>query len=590
MTHRGMTDEDRTFPPDRARWGWLLGAFLGLTLLLRAPDLILGTMPRVPSAEALAYYWEGPFRLLSLDLFALVSLLALAPAAWARPARAAAVGSVGVLLAYETYEAVVQAALHRAPLFAADVSHVVGALHLLYNAASPGQLAGGVVGIGAAVALLGWGLPPLVGRLHRALRHPRVRRALLALNVVVWGGVAFAAATDRGIERQTYQAICLSTTECLVHNVQASRALRARIAARQAQPADSTYVRYHALDWADPPSVYLVVLESYGMALFGPEADGAAGRRLLSSTTDSLRAAGWHAASTQSVAPVFGGLSWLSVASVLLGTPVEHQPTYQMLRPSLPRYPHLVRLLERQGYTTATLQPPVRPRPGLSVRNPYQFDRTFYLADLDYSGPDYGWGIVPDQYSLSVAHEQFVEPAGGPFFLLFEAVTSHAPWDRPPPPIVADPQALNRASPERDAAAGADIPGPRSERDHLLRHLRYDWRILVDYLRTQAPPNSLVVVMGDHQPYFAEGPSHATPVHVLSRDEALVRRFGAHGFAPGLQPPAEADSLHHAGLYSLLVRTITAHDRAAAGRSAAPLSPYRPGGVERAALLPDPRP
>lgn len=582
-----MTDDDRTFPPDRAHWGWLLGVFLGLTLLLRAPDLILGTMPRSLSVEALAYYWEGPFRLLSLDLFALVSLLALAPAAWARPVRAGAVGSVGVLLAYETYEAVVQAALHRAPLFFADVSHVVGALHLLYNAASPGQLVGGVVGIGAALGLLGWGLPPLFDRLHRALRHPRVRRVLLGLNVVVWGGVAFAVVTDRGIERQTYQAICLSTTECLVHNVQTSRALRNRIADRQAQPPDSTYVRYHALDWAAPPSVYLVVLESYGMALFGPGADGATARRLLSPTADSLRAAGWHAASAQSVAPVFGGLSWLSVASMLLGTPVEHQPTYQVLRPSLPHYPHLVRLLERQGYATATLQPPVRPRPGLSVRNPYQFDRTFYLADLDYNGPDYGWGIVPDQYSLSVAHEAFVEPTEGPFFLLFEAVTSHAPWDRPPPPLVADPKTLNRASVQQAVGAKAGDAAPRED---LLRHLRYDWRVLADYLRTQAPPNSLVVVVGDHQPYFAEGPSFATPVHVLSRDEALVRRFGTHGFVPGLQPPTEADTLRHAGLYSLLVRTVTAHDRAAAGRPTAPLPPYRPTGVERAALLPDPRP
>jgi hypothetical protein len=324
------------------------------------------------------------------------------------------------------------------------------------------------------------------------------------------------------------------------------------------------------------------------MTLFAADRPNA--RRLLSGTADSLRAAGWHAASAHSEAPVFGGLSWLSVASVLLGTPVEHQPTYQVLRPSFSRYPHLVHLLKRQGYATATLQPPVRARAGLSVRNPYRFDRTFYFADLDYEGPAYGWGIVPDQYSLSVAHEQFVEAADRPFFLLFEAVNSHAPWDRSPPPIVEDPATLNRASGPRTAAASIDAAAPRSRREHLLRHLRYDWRILADYLRAQAPPNSLVVVVGDHQPYFAEGPSHATPVHVLSRDEALVRRLGEHGFVPGLQPPTEADTLRHAGLYSLLVRTITAHDRAAAGRPTVPLPPYRPTGVERAALLPDPRP
>jgi hypothetical protein len=194
---------------------------------------------------------------------------------------------------------------------------------------------------------------------------------------------------------------------------------------------------------------------------------------------------------------------------------------------------------------------------------------------------------VPDQYSLSVAHEQFVETTDRPFFLLFEAVDSHAPWDRPPPPIVAAPSTLNRASVRREADSAA---APRSQREHLLRHVRYDWRVLADYLRTQAPPNSLVVVVGDHQPYFTADPSFATPLHVLSRDEALVRRFDAHGFVPGLRPAPTADTLHHAGLYSLLVRTITAHDRAATNRSGAPLPPYRPTGVERAALLPAPRP
>ena len=583
-----MTADEPTFPSDRPRWGWILGAFAGLTLLLRAPALILGTLPHSLSPDTLAYYWEGPFRLVSLDLFALLSLLAVVPAAWTRAARAVATGTVGVLLAYETYEAVVRTALHRDPILYADASHLVGALHLLYNAVPPGRIAGGVLGVGAAVALLGWGLPPLFGGLHRALRPPTVRRALLGLNVVVWGGVAVAAATDRGIERQTYQAICLSTTECLVHNVQASRTLRARITERQARPADSTYVRYRSLDWKAPPSVYLVVLESYGTALFGPDRPGA--RRLLARTADTLRASGWHAATSRSVAPVFGGLSWLSVASTLLGTPVEHQPTYQVLRPTLPRYPHLVRLLERQGYATATLQPPVRPRPGLAVRNPYRFDRTFYFSDLGYRGPDYGWGIVPDQYSLAVAHEQFVESAERPFFLLFEAVTSHAPWDRPPPPIVDDPHTLNRAD-GPGASPAAPPTAARSQHARLLRHVRYDWQVLAEYLRTRAPPNSLVVVVGDHQPYFAEGSSFATPLHVLSRDETLVRRFVPHGFTRGLRPTAgAADTLHHAGLYSLLVRTITAHDRAAAGRPDAPLPPVRPTGVERAALLPAPRP
>ena len=35
-----------------------------------------------------------------------------------------------------------------------------------------------------------------------------------------------------------------------------------------------------------------------------------------------------------------------------------------------------------------------------------------------------------------------------------------------------------------------------------------------------------------------EDPSHAVPVHVISRDSDLVARFTAAGYAPGLTPPA----------------------------------------------------
>jgi hypothetical protein len=311
--------------------------------------------------------------------------------------------------------------------------------------------------------------------------------------------------------------------------------------------------------------------------------------------SDSLRASGWHGASGKSIAPVFGGLSWLSAGSLLLGTSIKHQPTFEVLRPHFPSYPHLVRVFRQQGYATATLQPPVRKRAGVSVGNPYEFDRTFYLADLEYQGPRYGWGIVPDQYSLAFAHRRFVEKSDPPSFLFFETVAPHGPWTEEPPPLVEDVSVLNR--PERPSNTGGtpatippnvsaqNLPSAGTKQTRFFRKIEYDWRVLTDYLRTQAPPNSLVVVVGDHQPSMAEGESFATPLHVLSRDEALVRRFEQYGFDSGLRPTPGSDTLHHAGVYSLLMRVITAHDRAQPGRPKTSLPPYRPQGVERAATL-----
>jgi hypothetical protein len=432
-----------------------------------------------------------------------------------------------------------------------------------------------------------------VERLHRALRAPRAAHGLLVVNLVVWPLVGFAVITERGVVRTTYDEICLSTTECIVHNLRASADLNTDLVGRRQAAADSTYVAYRQLDWENPPSLYLVVLESYGSFL----SDGTLSQpydRLMEQVHDSLYATGWHAVTARSRAPVFGGLSWLSVATLLMGTPVDHQPTFEAFRSSLPRYPHLVWFLQRQGYRTGLLQPPVRARPGIHVLNPYRFDTTFYLQDLGYEGPAYGWGIVPDQYSLAVAHDQFVRSGEAPFFLLFETVTTHGPWDRSPPPILANPQDFNRTDgPAPEAAASASSfdratpPEPHSQSGRIFRLLRYDWRVLTEYLRTQAPTNSLVVVVGDHQPYVAQDTSFATPIHVLSRDEALVRRFDPFGFSSGLQSTAAAAPLHHAGLYSLLVRVLTAHDYAQKGGTVGPLPPYRPEGANRAALLPN---
>jgi hypothetical protein len=119
----------------------------------------------------------------------------------------------------------------------------------------------------------------------------------------------------------------------------------------------------------------------------------------------------------------------------------------------------------------------------------------------------------------------------------------------------------------------------------LFRQIEYDWRVLTGYLQAEAPPNSLVVVVGDHQPPGIDNASSATPVHVLSRDGSLVRRFESYGFSEGLRPPAAADTLHHAGLYSMLTRVLTAHSAADTDSSSA-LPPYHPQGIEHTALLP----
>lgn len=586
--------EDRSGTARRREWLIAAGTFLGLSVLLHLPELLLGPLPGTADAlpDGLTAFGSSLF---SLDLFVLFSLIAGVPPKRVRGrtlGRIVGAAIVGLLL-YEGYAAVVDAMLHRPPNVYADAYHLVGAAYLVVNGAVPAWHVAGLVGLVGVSAGLGVVLPGLLSRVHRILAEPRARRFVLGANVVVWtfvfGAVSISSdstgdAPSASSEIPTAREGCRSTTTCLVRNVRRAFALRSEIARRKAAPVDSTYVRYLDRRLGDSPPIYLVVLESYGTVLAeSPRIESPYGR-LMARTVDSLREDGWLMVTGRSEAPVFGGLSWLSVASLLLGTPVEHEPVFQMLRPQLVRYPHLVRILEEHGYETATLQPPVRARPGLTVGNPYGFDRTFYLEDLAYTGPPEGWGIVPDQYSLAVAHERFVRDREGSFFLFFETVSSHAPWDRRPPPIVetpSDPSAYARSRRDtgRERSYGGD--GDSIE-ERLLVHIAYQWRVLRDYIREYAPAESLFLVVGDHQPHFARRGGRTTPVHLITRNADVAREFQTRDFVAGGRPPHIPTEITHAGLLSLLMRSLIAPT---AVDSAADLPETHPRGVRRSAIL-----
>jgi hypothetical protein len=249
---------------------------------------------------------------------------------------------------------------------------------------------------------------------------------------------------------------------------------------------------------------------------------------------------------------------------------------------------------------------------------------------------------VPDAYSLQVAHDRFVTAGSAPFFLFFETTAPHYPWEgSPPPPDASTAAPWWTPSPRADSLPPSwtrrqadrsqwrlSPARPASKKQRYFDLIAYDWRVLERYLRRQAPPHSLVVVLGDHAPKLGDPPGRfRTPIHVLSRDSSLVRRFHAHGFHPGLSPPDRAPhdraphdraphdraphdratatatgqrsppadtSLSHAGVFSLLMHTVTAHDRAhrtVRSPRAAPepaLPPVRPRGVRTPALRPAP--
>jgi hypothetical protein len=187
--------------------------------------------------------------------------------------------------------------------------------------------------------------------------------------------------------------------------------------------------------------------------------------------------------------------------------------------------------------------------PGLKYSWPegefYRFDRIYNTERLDYRGPTYGWMAIPDQYSLYRVHQIETAPAGRPpLFVFFPTINSHAPFT-PLPPYLADWTRFD--------AAAAPPATDTMELEHRLdgealaaayiESVRYNLAVLGGYMRRHAPPNALLLVLGDHQPPAVVGGrdiSWQVPVHLFSRDPRLVDAFVTAGFKPGMTPGAAA--------------------------------------------------
>ena len=209
------------------------------------------------------------------------------------------------------------------------------------------------------------------------------------------------------------------------------------------------------------------------------------------------------------------------------------------------------------GLPDCVLAQPGSTHRGLYRWESYDFEQVYSAWDFDYQGPSYRWAPMPDQYTIAFVHRREIARATRPLLVEYALVSSHAPWSDQPPSCRTG----------RRSATGrifAGLPEPLTfaigwtnfiadGADAYLHAISYDLQILAQYVARFVPGDSLVIVLGDHQP-VAEvtraSPSYAVPVHVISRNRALVDAFRARGFRAGMRP---ARTENPPGLETLLL-------------------------------------
>ena len=413
---------------------------------------------------------------------------------------------------------------------------------------------------------------------------------LIATLMALWCVIA-------GVRYQYYTARPEMAVSSLGFKLQQNIAASLQLYADVARFDDSTvrqaydYSGYHL---TKKPDIYLIFVESYGSVLYKRQFFRPAYLATLHELDARLHSAGWQTTSSISESPTWGGGSWMAYTSGLFGLRIDNQPQYLALlnKYQLENYPDLGSALQAQGYYYAWVSSITDELDDLTWTKYVRFlgvDQWLRYHDLHYNGLYYGWGPAPpDQYVLNYANTVLRQHTKQP--LLFVTITqnSHYPWV-PQPSMMADWHALSQVASTlpmaNDTAENALIvdaptsaePSSTDKQQNYLRAVDYQLHMLTDFILHNGDENSLFVLIGDHQPpqVSRRADGWGTPIHIIAKDQALLDAFADYGFTPGLQVKNLTPSLHHEGLYSLLMRVLFSRY----GADPSHLPTYRPTGV-----------
>jgi hypothetical protein len=289
--------------------------------------------------------------------------------------------------------------------------------------------------------------------------------------------------------------------------------------------------------------VYFIMLESVGAIVVDDPRASVPLRPVRAQFAADVAASGRAMVSAYFTSPTFAGGSDLAHLGLLAGMDLSDPFRHDLLLTT--DRPTLNTLFRRHGYQTFGLYPAVSWE--WPERAFYGFDVYLEGRDLAYQGPELGFWKIPDQFSIARLEQMYPRPTQAqatpapPRFVFFPTITCHLPFS-PVPPFqpdwtrILDPQPFDA---QATARALAERPDWLNMFPDYLRMVTYTYQWLGSYLRQPEPREAVYVLIGDHQPsanITGEGASWDVPVHVVSRDSALLQRLREQGFENGMDP------------------------------------------------------
>ena len=284
-------------------------------------------------------------------------------------------------------------------------------------------------------------------------------------------------------------------------------------------------------------NVFLFLVESYGETVIDRPDLAREMAPTYAAVANTLRAAGFDVASGLLASPTYAGRSWLAQETLATGVAATDTVVDTLLQRERPMT--MARIFRDAGYRTVLVQPGST-HPAL-FRWLYDFEQVYSAWDLDYHGPDFLWAPMPDQYVVDFVHRREVAQASRPLLIEYALVSSHAPWSSQPSIVtdwarMGDGHIFNTLPIAHFPVGWTNLSDGASA---YVRSVAYDLDVIAQYITQFVPGDSLVIVLGDHQP-VAEvtrwSASYAVPVHAISRNRMFIDAFRARGYTSGMWP------------------------------------------------------
>jgi hypothetical protein len=399
----------------------------------------------------------------------------------------------------------------------------------------------------ALAAVLAVGLivlmPLAVRRLtRRVARHPTVTaRAAVALGAVWVVCAAFGLQAVAGLPIADRNATGVAAAQ--LNQIRADLADRKVFAHEQAVDRFAGVPRDALLTGLRGKNVLLVFVESYGRVAiqgsdFAPEVNA-----LLDNGSSRLRAAGFGARSAFLTSPTYGGASWLAHSTLQSGLWIDSQQRYLSVISG--QRQTLTSAFRAAGWRTVGVVPANDfDWPEASF---YGYDQIYDSRNIGYHGPGFNLDSMPDQYTLSAfQRDELSVPGHPPVMAEIDLLSSHAPWAPLPTLIpwnsVGDGSVFT-GMPERGQSADQVWRDPKRIRAEYGHSIEYSLDTLISYVQTYGDDNTVMIVLGDHQPapvVTGEGASRDVPISIIAKDPAVLAQIAGWGWSDGLRPDGTA--------------------------------------------------